>query len=417
MTDNSGRFNTELQAISDWLIEGALGDIDLYAEFMELCDRLTLAGMPIMRGHLATRALHPMFVATTATWERSGVRDISVIPPEFDEGEQWKSSPLYHLLESGEIEVYYDLRQQDEWQRLPILSALQSHGATAYYAQLVMFGPLEQSRRRRDGCILAWTTDHADGFSASQISTLRWLGTRFGVVAKLHRREQTALNVVSAYLGADAGQRVLDGQIKLGDGEIIPAVIWYCDLRGSTELAENLPSDIFLELLNSYFHCTAGAVLDHGGDVLRFIGDAVLAIFHVHGPNGYAEAARVAVAAARDAETRLQAVNDARRKAGETPLDFGLGLHTGDLMFGNIGVPERVEFSVIGRAANEVARLEGLSKSLGHRVLVSQAFADVLPLDWTPLGPQQIAGVKNAMSVFALPGAVPEGVVGNLENP
>ncbi|NQW02225.1 MAG: adenylate/guanylate cyclase domain-containing protein [Rhodospirillales bacterium] len=403
MTAYSGRLNTDFQAISDWLIEGALAEIDLEAQFMELCTRLTAAGIPLMRGHLATRALHPMFVAGTATWERSGGRDIARILPEDDDGEAWRASPLYHLLQSGSLEASYDLRHDGAWQKIPLLTELQGRGATAYFAQVVLFGQPEQARRRQDGCILSWASDHPDGFADTQTNTLRWLGSRFGVVAKLHRREQTALNVVSAYLGADAGQRVLDGQIKLGDGEMIPAVIWYCDLRGSTALAENLSNGAFLELLNTYFQCTAGAVLDHGGDVLRFIGDAVLAIFHVDGVDGYSRAAQVAIAAARDAERRLAVVNQQRQAAGDPPVEFGLGLHTGDLMFGNIGIPARVEFSVIGRAANEVARLEGLTKALGHRVLVSQAFADLLPLNWQSVGTHSVAGVKNAMPVFAMP--------------
>lgn len=403
MSDNLGRLNKDLQGISDWLIEGALGEINLESQFMTFCERLTDAGIPLIRGHLATRALHPMFVAGTATWDNSGRRDIVRIPPESDAGPDWDVSPLNHMLQSGALEIEHDLKTDGPWREMPLLSDLSERGATAYYAQVVLFSSDAQARRRQDGCILSWATDHPDGFSANQIETLRWLGTRFGVVAKLHRREQTALNVVSAYLGTDAGQRVLDGQIKLGDGEIIPAVIWYCDLRRSTALAEQLPSDVFLELLNSYFQCTAGAVLDHGGDVLRFIGDAVLAIFHVDGVDGYTRAARVAIAAARDAERRLAAVNAKREQKGEEPIDFGLGLHTGNLMFGNIGVPERVEFSVIGRAANEVARLEGLTKTLGHRILVSKDFADLFPLKWKPLGIQDIAGAKNGLNVYAMP--------------
>ncbi len=403
MSKTPGRSDLNLLAISDWLIDSALGEIDLEAQFMELCVRLGDAGVPLMRGHLATRALHPMFVATTVTWERGGVKEVSRIPPEEDNTDSWRQTPLYRLLQSNDLDVQHDLRVDGDWQNIPVLVEFRRRGATAYFAQVVMFGAEEQSRLRQDGCILSWASDHPDGFSDEHINILRWLGTRFGVVAKLHRREQTALNVVSAYLGADAGQRVLSGQIKLGDGEVIPAVIWYCDLRKSTTFADKLPNDVFLGVLNSYFQCTAGAVLDHGGEVLRFIGDAVLAIFHVDGVDGYTRAARVAIAAARDAERRLEAVNDERKKDKKEALDFGLGLHVGDLMFGNIGIPERIEFSVIGPAANEVARLEGLTKALGHRVLVTKEFAELLPLKWKSLGSQQVAGVEKAMTVYSTP--------------
>jgi adenylate cyclase len=401
--EHLGRFDAGLQSISDWLIEAALGDINLESQFVELCNRLSEAGMPLMRGHLATRALHPMFVASTVTWESNGVQDVTRIPPENDDTDVWKESPLYHLLQSEYLDISYDLQTDGTWQDMPLLVEFQERGATAYFAQIVMFGAKEQALRRQDGCILSWTSDHPNGFSDEQIRILRWLGTRFGVVAKLNRREQTALNVVSAYLGADAGRRVLDGQIKLGDGEIIPAVIWYSDLRDSTALADSLPSDVYLDILNKYFQCTAGAILDHGGEVLRFIGDAVLAIFQVDGIDGYARAARMAISAARDAERRLKNINTERMEKGEPPLDFGLGLHVGELMFGNIGIPERVEFSVIGPAANEVARLEGLTKKLGHRVLVSEEFAKLLPLNWDALGQQKVAGVEKGFGVCAMP--------------
>lgn len=403
MTEGAGRHDHEFQAISDWLIERALGDIDLEAQFLEFCRRLHDAGIPLMRGHLATRALHPMFVAETATWDREGEPDIVRIPPEDDDSEDWRQSPLFVLLHSRDFEARYRLTAGGDWQRFPVLAKLAEQGATDYYAQLVPFGSPEQARPREDGCILSWASDHPDGFRDDQIAVLRWLGTRFGVVAKLDRREQTALNVLSAYLGAEAGRRVLDGQIKLGDGEVIPAVIWYSDMRGSTALADGLPGEAFLGVLNNYFQCTAGAVLDHGGEVLRFIGDAVLAIFHVDGVDGRTRAARVALAAARDAERRLAKINAGREEIGERTLDFGLALHVGELMFGNIGVPERVEFSVVGPAANEVARLESLTKGFGRRILVSKAFADLLPLNWEDLGPQEVPGVEKAMTVYAPP--------------
>ncbi len=393
------------EAISDWLIDCALGDIDLEVIFLAFCRRLHEAGMPLMRAHLATRSLHPMFVAGTYTWERGGGINVARIQPEGDSGEDWKRSPLSALIDSGKREARHHPTAGGDWHRFPLLVELEKQGATEYFAMVVVFGASERALARRDGCIMSWTSDRAGGFSDEQIEILRRLGTRFGILAKLDRREQTAHNVVSAYLGADAGRRVLEGQIRLGDGEVIPAVIWYSDLRGSTALADRLPGDAFLGVLNSYFQCTAGAVLDHGGEVLRFIGDAVLAIFHVDGVDGHTRAARIALAAARDAERRLAEVNATRARSGEPALDFGLGLHVGELMFGNIGVPERVEFSVVGPAANEVARLESLTKGLGRHVLVSKTFADLLPLKWEALGPQPIAGVEKTITVYAPPAA------------
>ena len=389
------------QEIGDWLVDVALGDIDLEALFLEFCNRILDAGIHLTRGHLATRSLHPMYVAGTVTWEREDMPDVVRIPPEGDDSEGWKQSPLFALLHSRGFEARHRLITGDEWREFPVLVDLRERGATDYYAQIVIFGSPEQAWARQDGCIFSWATDHLAGFSDDQIAALRWLGTRFGIIAKLDRREQTAINVVTTYLGAEAGRRVLDGQIKLGDGEIIPAVIWYSDMRRSTALADSLPRETFLGILNNYFNCTAGAVLDHGGEVLQFIGDAVLAIFHVDGIDDRARAASIALAAARDAEKRLAEINAKRMESGEQSLDFGLALHLGELMFGNIGVPERVDFSVIGPTVNEVARLENLTKELKRRILVSKPFADLLALNWENLGSHRVQGVKQAMTVYA----------------
>ena len=389
------------QDISNWIIESALKEVESCDQFLEFCQRLSDAGIPLLRGHLATRALHPLFVSGTSTWERNGYTDISQIRTEDADGEDWKQSPLYDFLQSGDLECRHKFDTSDGWKKYPMLVDLAARGASDYFAQIVMFGSVEKSKVRQDGCVFSWTCSDPNGFSDEQITVLRWLSSRFGVIAKLDSREKTANNVAAAYLGAEAGQRVLDGQIKLGDGEIIPAVIWYCDLRDSTTMADQMSGEEFIEDLNSYFQCTAGSVLDHGGEVLRFVGDAVLAIFHVDGVDGYTRAARVALAAARDAERRLQELNHQRTEHGKKELQFGLALHSGDLMFGNIGVPERVEFSVIGPAANEVARIEGLTKTLGHRILVSKTFADLLSLQWNNLGPQQVAGVDEPIYVFA----------------
>lgn len=403
MTDSTKSTDPGCQAIADWLIDVALGEIDLDAQFLAFCDHILDAGIPLLRAHLSTRSLHPLFVAGTVTWERKDTPDIVRIPPEADNSEGWKQSPLFALLQSGGFEARYRLTAGGDWQEFPILVDFEERGATDYYAQIVIFSSPEQAWPRQDGCIFSWTTDHAGGFSEDQIAALRWLGARFGIIAKLDRREQTALNVVTTYLGAEAGRRVLDGQIKLGDGEVIPAVIWYSDMRRSTALADSLPGEAFLGILNNYFQCTAGAVLDHGGEVLQFIGDAVLAIFHVDGIDDRARAARVALAAAHDSEKRLAELNARRKELGEQSLDFGLALHLGELMFGNIGVPERVDFSVIGPTVNEVARLENLTKELDRRILVSKPFADLLPLDWESLGSHQVQGIKAAMAVYAPP--------------
>lgn len=191
---------------------------------------------------------------------------------------------------------------------------------------------------------------------------------------------------------------------------MIHAVIWFCDLRDSTRLAEITPVDSFLGVLNDFFDCMAGAVLDHGGEVLRYIGDAALAIFPIGDTSKILEeacmpsegACKRALDAAREARQRIDALNERRQVAGDPPIRFGLALHVGDVMYGNIGVPQRLEFTVIGKAANEAARLEGMCKELGHPILISSAFPRCFPGEMISLGTHALRGVSEAQEIFTL---------------
>jgi len=225
--------------------------------------------------------------------------------------------------------------------------------------------------------------------------------------------QPSAKKLLYTYLGKRTGERVLSGLVKRGDGEKIHAVIWYCDLRDSTPLAESMPLESFLSILNDFFDCMAGAVLDHGGEILRFIGDAALAIFPISGtteslhevctPTAKGACER-ALAAARDARSRIEVLNKQRIIRQETPLGFGLGLHVGEVMYGNIGVPERLEFTVIGSAANEAARLEALCKELDQSILISWEFPRCFPDQMSSLGPHRLRGVSKPKEIFWLLG-------------
>ncbi len=222
--------------------------------------------------------------------------------------------------------------------------------------------------------------------------------------------QPAAEDLLKTYLGERTGARVLAGQTRRGQGEKIHAVIWLCDLRDSTRLSESIPVEDFFRSLNEFFDCTAGAVLAHGGEILSYIGDAVLAIFAISGterPLGEAcfpeeGACAAALAAAEDARARVDALNRQREGRGETPLEFGLALHVGDMMYGNLGVAERLQFTVIGAAANEAARLAGMCKDLGRWVLVSSAFPPCFPDRMVSLGRHIMRGVDTPQEIFTL---------------
>ena len=188
--------------------------------------------------------------------------------------------------------------------------------------------------------------------------------------------------------------------MKHGDGEHIHSVIWFSDLRGSTMLSKSMPQDAYLRLLNRYFDCLAGAVIKSGGEVLRFIGDAVLAIFPIADGDAR-DASRRAIEAAKLACQRVDEAN--RDRAGEEPIRFGIGLHLGEVTYGNIGVRERLEFTVIGASANEAARVESMCKALGKPVVISSAFAAAYEGRLSPLGRHELKDVEGSQELFTLP--------------
>ncbi len=386
--------------VANWLMDQALGDSEVTRLFEGCCERLLGAGLPLWRGHISFSVLHPLYGSTALTWRRGEEIETDNFPSRRDGPfpEEFLKSPLYHMVRTQVPFLRRRLLGDEANLDFPILSEFRNAGASDYLAYLISFGGGELN-----GMVGSWASDRPSGFSEQDVKSLLRIQQRLGVACKMQVKEQIARNVVTTYLGTLAGQRVLDGQIKRGDGEALSAAIWYSDLRGSTTLADTLSRDSFIQALNDYFECAAGAVLSQGGEILAFIGDAVLAIFPLDDAHGdaHGDAARAcerALMASQDARERLATVN--AHRAGE-PLAFGLALHLGEVRFGNIGVPERVSFSVIGPTVNEVARLEALTKSLDRPVLASATFAAHVPAVWESLGEFALRGVGAPIQVLA----------------
>jgi adenylate cyclase len=302
------------------------------------------------------------------------------------------------MLRSGVSYLRRRLTGPDALLDFPILTELRDHGATDY---LGFIGPFVDEGV--DGILGSWATDHEAGFSEEDIRILLRIQRRLAVACKVTIKDQIAHNVLGTYLGSEASEEVLSGKIQRGDGRTMRTVLWYSDLRNSTQLSESLPVDAFFTLLNRYFECSAGAVLAEDGRVVQFIGDAVLGIFPIADPTRETSAREAAIAAARRAARDLARFNAERAGQGLDSLALSLGLHVGDVKYGNIGVPERLQFDVIGPAVNEVVRLEGLAKTLGRQTLASGAFARGLPLPWHSLGRYELRGLGTPREVFALP--------------
>ena len=382
------------RGVVDWLTAGAPGTSLPNQVLAELCRRLVACGMPLHRVAVFVATLHPNLLGRAFLW-RHDADDVEIVPIPFStvESVEYTENPIPRVIETGQA-LRRRLCDADCPDDFRILAELRDQGVSDYLVEPLAF---------TDGRVHAasWTTRAPGGFSDGQVAALRAMHGPFSRIAEIYGLKRLAHNLMNAYLGPRTGERVLKGQIKRGDGEDIHAVIWFSDLRGSTTLADGMSRPEFLAVLNRFFECMAGAVLDGGGEVLRFIGDSVLAIFPIATQDASGatagQACAAAVAAAGDAMARLERVN----AEGGEPIGFGIGLHLGDVMYGNIGVPERVEFSVIGAAANEAARLEGLTKTLGEPFLVSAEVAAHHPGPWRSCGSHALRGVGAALEVFA----------------
>ncbi len=393
-------------SLSIWLLTTGW-EFEAVAELVEAFSRqLVTEGIPVIRLRLTLRTLHPQLVGVTYTWEsgKEGI-DRFEAPHSILATDDYRNSPYAAIFEgAGGMRRRLDV--PDANLEFPVLRDLHASGATDYVAMPITF---------RDGRINAMTiaTDRPGGFTPHELERVYDALPALGKVTELHAVRRTARDLLETYLGKHTGDRVLRGLVKRGDGEEIYAVIWFCDLRDSVALADSMRRADFIALLNDYFDCMAGSVLSHGGEVLRFIGDAVLAIFPIDAtlaaPLAQADncpehrrACTAAVAAARDGMQRLEALNGERAGHGEPPLRAGIAMHLGEVTYGNIGVPERLEFSVIGAAANEAARLQSLCKDLDQPVLASRELPRVLPGIWTPLGRHALRGLGEPREIFAL---------------
>ena len=392
-------------AIVEWLLTEGWTITDSAKLIERLGIRLGQEGIPVTRILLFVLSVHPQAVGIRITWQRETERaDVWSAPYKILQAAAYKESPIAAIMDGSEQFVRQRLDVPSQSFDYPVLKELSRDGATDYVAAPVRFS---------DGIVntITFTTDRPGGFTDLQLDRLKETVTVLSRLLEIQTTRRTAETLLHTYLGRHTGEQVLKGHVKRGDGEDIHAAIWFCDLRDSTVMADSMPRASFLQILNDFFDCTAGAVLNHGGEVLRFIGDAVLAIFPIGAPGkcdgrrccDTETACHAALAAAKDAQGRMAKLNQTRAQRGKRPLGFGLALHMGDVTYGNIGVAERLEFTVIGAAANEAARLEGLCKPLNRSVLISGEFKHCFPGELISLGLHALRGVRSSQEVFALP--------------
>ena len=279
------------------IVASGLSDAPLTTLVEFAMQRLVQSGVPIDRMNVGFRILHPLFDGMSITWTRETGAEVFYAALVDKEGSEFRLSPFFLMLSQGMREWRLRLDRDPAVGNFPILADLRTKGYTDYLALIVAFGGAELHPQSLDGLATSWSTRTPQGFSDTDVAAMRGVLTPLALVFRLAIKDQITKAALNTFHGPLVGGRILAGSIKRGDGERLSAALWYSDLRNSTGLADQLPVDAFLDLLNAYFDCAAGAVMEQGGQVLDIIGDAILAFFPA-GDNGGAEACALALEAA-----------------------------------------------------------------------------------------------------------------------
>ena len=387
----AGHASMHANSLAGWLL-GEAWQIDAPDRLVDaFCRRLRDAGVPVSRMTVIIPTLHPQVVATVFVWrDDSGVKTIHE-PHDILHHPRFQASPFAPILR-GAGGVRRRLESLDVKLDFPVVKELKAEGASDYVAMPFRFADGQLN-------VMSMTSFAKGGFSTAHLGHVYEVLPTLGRLFEVFAQRRTAVALLETYLGRRTGRRVLDGLVRHGDGEHIQSVVWFSDLRESTALSQSMGREAYLVYLNAYFHGVAGAILEKGGEVLRFIGDAALAIFPI-GSDGAAAACSQALAAARLAGERVAAENATHPE--RTPIRYGIGLHLGEVTYGNIGVPERLEFTVIGSAANAAARVESMCKALGRNVVASRSFAETCGEALVSLGRHKLKDVEGEQELFTL---------------
>ena len=405
----------DIRALNVWLTKAGLRGEDEAALVDGFCERAVAAGLPISRAQVFIDTLHPVHEGRLMRWGHDPSQPAVVeygrtVLPEWvsdpqltdsDAAARWRASPFFHLLQTGESLFRRRLTTDSD----PEFSFLREHravGMTDYVAIIDRFAP-EGVIGEMDCVYSSWMTARAEGFTDADIAALTRVVPTLALSVKTAALARMTTTLMETYLGRDAGRRVLSGRIMRGVTERIDAVIWFSDLRGFTRITDSAPEEI-IPLLNDYADVIVSAVHAQGGDVLKLIGDGILAIFT---GADRASACAAALAAATAARNEVAALNARRARDGVPVSDMYLGLHVGEVFYGNVGSIERLDFTVLGPAVNEVSRIAAMCRSAEQPVLVSEAFANVegMRRRLVSVGRYALRGVAQPQELFTLDSA------------
>jgi adenylate cyclase len=385
----------DTRSVAGWLSDGARSAPRPDMVLAQLCDRLVGCGIPLWRVAVFVRTLHPLFMGRAFYWQPGAEVKISEASFDFLDTAEYKSSPVLAAIQTSST-LRRRLADPACPMDFPVLEEFRSQGLTDYLVTPLYF---------TDGGIhvATWTTREPQGFTDSQVAGLEAVIAPLARVAEIRALRRNAANLLDTYVGNHAGERIMAGRIRRGHTETIHAVIWLSDMRGFTTASDRLPPQLLVDLLNRYFDCQVPSIVKHGGQVLKYIGDGLLAIFPIAENNADARGVcRAALAAAREAQSNIEALDISDVSEDATNIRFGLALHPGQVLYGNIGSGNRLDFTCIGPAVNLAARLEKLAARLGHSIVTSAEFARHCQENLEKLGEFAVPGFAAPQIAFGL---------------
>ncbi|HLJ00069.1 MAG TPA: adenylate/guanylate cyclase domain-containing protein [Bradyrhizobium sp.] len=388
-----------LQKLIEWLTDGARSAQTPVALLEQTCTRLVVAGVPLWRVGAFVQTPHPDILGRSFIWRLGGEVVVGTADLDLPTSPQFTQSPLI-LVYNSRKEIRFRL-SDPQTRHFPVFDDLRAEGVSDYIALPLLF---------TDGSVhvASWTTKAPGGFTDEQLAGLRQIIGPFTRLGEIYAQRRTATTLLDTYVGNSAGERILAGRIRRGHAEVMQTVIWLSDLRGFTALSDRVPAETVVDILNRYFDCQVPSIQAHGGEVLKYMGDGLLAVFPVDEYVGDVRQVCAGVLeAAREARAHIEAM---RYPIGDTieRFRFGVALHIGKVLYGNIGGGNRLDFTCIGPAVNLAARLEKMASRLQRSVVASKAFAEASPGTWQDLGEFPIAGFSKAERVFGLTDEAPE---------
>ncbi len=373
-----GRFFTDPRVFTDTLLQ-----------------RLDTAGARIDRWRISCGTLHPQLAAVGLSWTREEGARFWSGEHGVRESDAYLGSPMEHVHVHG-TPLHQAVAPEPADTEHAIWPELRAAGMRDYCALPMVFS--DQTIN-----VMTVATRDPAGFDDDDVARLLALANLLAPRIELLAMRRTMLGLLDTFVGKRIGERILHGQVKRGDGEQIAAAFWYSDLRGFTALSETLPTAQLLSLLNDYYEYCAAAAAARGGEILQFIGDAILIVFEITDPAQTGTVCEAALDAAIDAFDTIAVVNHRRRRAQLPEIRFGLGLHVGTVTHANVGSPSRLAFNVVGPAVNRTARIQGMTKELGIPLLMSRTFAHAVQRPLQSVGRHDLRGVAKAQELFRLP--------------